>query len=384
MPLTLELASLAAVAAWAAVLFLPWQPHRVRERLEASAERPSLGDVTVLIPARNEAAVIDRTLAALARQGPDLEIVVVDDESSDGTGDACRRFAADAPPADGEAWTVELRVIDGARRPAGWSGKLWALEQGLRTVARPRVLLLDADIELAPGTIAALLERARTSGADLVSVMATLRAVTIAERLLAPPFVFFFKLLYPFALASRRGSRVAAAAGGCILVGTDVLRAIGGFAALRGALIDDCTLAGLVKRAGHGLWIGMSRSVRSLRPYTLGEFWRMVSRTAYTQLRYSPALLLGATLALALAFVAPVAALVLAPSTVAAGAGAAALAAMALAYRPVVRFYGLPSAWTLTLPLAGVLFLGMTWDSALRYWRGVRARWKDRAYEVTE
>src|SRR5690606_6838783 len=174
-----------------------------------------------------------------------------------------------------------LRVVAGRPRPAGWSGKLWALHQGLEHVSRSRVLLLDADIELAPGTIAALVERSRETGADLVSIMATLRCETFAERLLSPPFVFFFKLIYPFALAGSPRSRVAAAAGGCILVSTDALRAIGGFAALREALIDDCTLAALLKRQGFRLWIGMSRSVRSLRPYAFGDFWRMVSRTAF-------------------------------------------------------------------------------------------------------
>ncbi|MBN1237962.1 MAG: glycosyltransferase [Gammaproteobacteria bacterium] len=379
----LTVASAVALAAWAAVLLLPWQPHRVRERLEAASEGPVLDDVTVLIPARNEAAVIERTLAALSRQGPGLDVIVVDDESDDGTAELCMRFCVGAADT-GSSHPTSLCVVSGRPRPAGWSGKLWALEQGFERVQRPRVLLLDADIELAPGTIAALVEQSERTGADLVSIMATLRCRTFAERLLAPPFVFFFKLLYPFALANSPRSRVAAAAGGCILVGTEALRGLGGFAPLRGALIDDCTFAAALKGRGHRTWIGMSRSVRSLRPYGFGDFWRMVSRTAFTQLRYSPLLLLGTTAAMLLVFVAPVAALLTTTSMHTAVVAAAALAAMGLAYLPVVRFYALPAAWVLTLPLAGALFLGMTWDSAIRYWRGVRARWKDRAYGVTE
>ena len=367
----------AALAAWVAVLLLPWQPHRVRERLEAEGGNTQpLDDVTVLIPARNEAAVIERTLTALAAQGPGLEAIVIDDESDDGTGAMLARLATTLP--------FTLRVVAGLPRPAGWSGKLWALHQGLEQVRRPRVLLLDADIELMPGTIAALVERSRETGADLVSIMATLRCETFAERLLAPPFVFFFKLLYPFALASSPRSRVAAAAGGCILVSADALRAVGGFAALRDALIDDCTLAALLKRRGFKLWIGMSRSVRSLRPYHFGDFWRMVSRTAFTQLRYSNALLAATIAAMLAVFVAPIAAIIASRSMLDVAAGVGALAAMGAAYYPVVRFYRLPVRWVATLPVAAVLFLGMTIDSALGYWRGVRAEWKGRAYAASE
>src|SRR5690606_1114567 len=367
--------SFAALAAWLGVLLVPWQPHRVRERLEASPERPVLSDVTVLIPARNEAEVIGRTLAALAEQGTGLDVVVVDDESDDGTAEIVRSEAA--------RLGLDLRVVAGRPRPPGWSGKLWALEQGLAEVRRPLVLLLDADIELAPGMIAALVEKARDTRAAAVSIMATLHCRSLAERLLAPPFAVFFKLISPFALAALPRSRVAAAAGGCILARTDALRGIGAFEALRDALIDDCTLAARLKANGQRIWIGMSRSVRSLRAYDLRDFWRMVSRTAFTQLRYSVSLLAATTAAMLLVFVVPIVAL-FSGSAPAAAAGVAALAAMAGAYFPTVRFYGLPAAWTLTLPAAAVLFLGMTWDSALGYWRGVRAHWKNRAYSTAE
>ncbi|HEY8520787.1 MAG TPA: glycosyltransferase [Gammaproteobacteria bacterium] len=379
--MVLTAAAFLALAVWLAVLLLPWRPHGTRERLEAAAAPEDLGDVTVLVPARNEAAVLPRTLRGLRRQGPNLAVVVVDDESTDGTAEAAQAAAA---PAEASEHPIALRVARGTRPPSGWSGKLWALEQGLRLVDRPYVLLLDADIELAPHTLPALRARAAATGADLVSIMATLRCVGFWERLLAPAFVFFFKLLYPFALASSPRSRVAAAAGGCMLLRAAALRAAGGFEAVRGALIDDCTLAAAVKRNGGAIWIGMSRSVDSLRAYGFRDFWRMVRRTAYTQLRYSAALLLGTTAALGVAFVAPLAALAAGPSGAARAAGAGAWVAMALAYRPVTRFYGLHAAWSLTLPAAALLFLGMTWDSALGYWRGVKARWKDRAYEVTD
>jgi hopene-associated glycosyltransferase HpnB len=370
----------AALIAWICVLLLPWQPHRVRERLEADVAPGDhdLADVAVLIPARDEAPTIGVTLAALGRQGRALEVVVVDDQSNDGTAEVAREAAA-APG------SPALRVVSGAPLPVGWAGKLWALEQGLAVVDRPFVLLLDADIGLAPATVPALLRQARESSGALVSIMAELRCVTRWEKLLSPAFVFFFKLLYPFALANHPARRTAAAAGGCILVRTAELRAIGGFAAIRGALIDDCTLAAKIKAHGRRTWIGMSHSVRSLRAYpTLGDFWRMVSRTAFTQLRYSLGWLLVATLLLVVTLVAP-------PAAGAAGAAGAvegrtaalgllAWLATAAVYWPTVRFYRLPAWWALTLPAAAALFLAMTWWSALRYWRGTRATWKNRSY----
>lgn len=366
--------SLIALVSWLTVLLLPWQPHRTRERLDADSDAdPDLRDVAVLVPARNEAAVIERTLAALAVQGRDLEVFVIDDQSEDGTAVVAAQFAA----AHGEAMT--LRSIAGGALPEGWAGKLWALEQGLARVERPYTLLLDADIELAPRMLPTLLRAARASDASLVSIMAELSCATFWERLLAPPFVWFFKLLYPFALANDPRSRVAAAAGGCMLAHTRALRAAGGFAAIRGALIDDCALAALLKRRGHRIWIGLSHSVTSVRRYArLADFWSMVSRSAFTQLRYSAALLLAVTLAMATLFVAPLAAL--AAGAAPAAVGAAALGALCAAYLPIVRFYRLPAIWTLTLPLAAALFAAMTWTSALGYWSGTRATWKNRTY----
>jgi hopene-associated glycosyltransferase HpnB len=254
----------------------------------------------------------------------------------------------------------------------------------LAVVDRPHVLLLDADIELAPCTVPALLAKLRERDATLVSLMAELRCDSFWERLLSPAFVFFFKLLYPFAWSNDAAKGTAAAAGGCMLVRTDVLRQIGGFAAVRGALIDDCTLAAALKRHRPPIWLGLTHSVRSLRAYdTLGDFWRMVERSAFTQLRYSVWLLLLATALMLVTLLTPVAGVLVA----AAGGdlrlafvSCAAWLSLGAAYRPVVAFYRLPAAWALALPFAAALFLAMTWTSAVGYWRGRRARWKSRDY----
>jgi hopene-associated glycosyltransferase HpnB len=369
----LTLCASIALAAWIGVLLLPWRPWSTRERLEADpAVDDDLGDVGVVIPARNEAAVIERTLAALAAQGRGLEVWVVDDQSDDGTADVCWRFGA-------HSGTLTLHVIDGAPLPSGWVGKVWALEQGFANVARPYVLLLDADIELAPQMVGTLRRAARERGLDLVSIMAELRCVTFWERLLVPPFVFFFKLLYPFALVNDRRRATAAAAGGCILVRTVALRDLGGFAAIRGALIDDCAVAKALKTRGASIWLGSSHSVRSVRAYSFRDLWRMVERSAFTQLRYSVASLGVVSIVMLVMFAAPVAAL--AGGALAASIGVAAWASSSLAYWPTVRFYRQPAFWAPTLPFAAVLFLAMTWSSAASYWRGLRATWKNRAYQ---
>jgi hopene-associated glycosyltransferase HpnB len=350
---------------WLTILLLPWQPWRNREVLEAEPGTPEdLSDVTVLIPARDEARVIGTTLAALLEQGENLKVIVVDDASGDGTGDIARGFAG-----------LTVNVLNSAPLPEGWSGKLWALEQGRKQVATPLTLLLDADIRLHPGLIAALKRRMRGENAAFISLMATLRMENFWEKLLLPAFVYFFKLLYPFALANSASRRFAAAAGGCILLETRVLEEIGGFGAIRGALIDDCTLARVIKRAGHRTWMGLSRDVVSLRRQErLADVWNMVARTAFTQLRYSVALLLLCTALMTVLFWLPLVGMF-------GDTGyAAVFAGMTLSFLPTLRFYGLSLFWALLLPLTATLYLAMTWSSALRYWRGERSRWKGRVY----
>jgi len=358
---------------WLVILLLPWRPWSTRERLETHPGAPAadLGDVTVLIPARNEAATIGPTLAALRLQGRDLEVTLVDDRSDDGTAEAARSTGLS-----------NLRVVPGEPMPAGWTGKLWALEQGLSEVRTDYTLLLDADITLADGTVGLLLDFARRHRLQMVSLMASLSMLGFWEKLLMPAFIYFFKLLYPFRLSNSSNRWVAAAAGGCVLIETAVLREVGGFAAMRGELIDDCSLAGRVKRAGHRIWIGLSRSVTSHRRYrSLGPIWDMVARTAFTQLHYSPLLLAGCVLVLAWAFWMPVVGL-FAPVHAARIAAVVALHMMMLTFLPILRFYDRSILWAALLPFVGTLYMAMTVDSARRYYAGVRSSWRGRTYDT--
>ncbi|MGA2515265.1 MAG: glycosyltransferase [Thermodesulfobacteriota bacterium] len=356
---------------WLVILFLPWRPWDIREVMDSTPACPDLdlSDITVLIPARNEAEVIATTLSTLNNQGHDLAMVVVDDRSTDGT------FAV------AQASGVQnLRVISGEPLPAEWSGKLWALEQGFRHVNTPLALLLDADIELRPGIVQALRQKLEENHLQLVSVMAHLRMVNLWERLFMPAFVYFFKMVYPFRLSNSSSTRVAAAAGGCILLETRLIEEIGGFKAIRNELIDDCALAKRVKALGYRTWIGLTHSVHSLRSYEdLADIWNMVARTAFCQLRYSAILLAGTTIIMLLVFWLPIAGLFF-PATIAKIISACALAAMILSYLPALKFYGQSRSWALLLPLIATLYLAMTWSSAIRFWAGSGSPWKGRFY----
>ncbi len=373
MTLSCEIVTAAALGLWTVVLLLPWRPWQTGERLDNAASGDSqdlqdLSDVTALVPARNEAQNIAAALKSLHAQGSGLHIVLIDDESTDETPQLARRALPD-----------RLKVITGAPLPPGWTGKLWALEQGRREIGRPLVLLMDADIALAPGTLVALRRKLRADGLGLVSLMAAPGIESLWERLLMPAFVYFFKLLYPFRLANSGHRWVAAAAGGCILVQARLLEEIGGFEAIRGAIIDDCSLARRARAAGYRTWIGLTHSARMLRHYGLGDIWEMISRTAYTQLRYSLPLLVLCSGLLLLAFVVPVAGLAF-PGPRSAPMSVLTCLIMARTYLPVLRYYGVPAPWALALPAAGTLYLAMTWTLALRYWQGQRSRWKDRTY----
>lgn len=355
------------------VMLLPWRPWSTREVLEADGGASvDLSDITVLIPARNEADAIGETLAGIAAQGTGMRVILIDDESTDATASIARASGI-----------RDLTILSGSPLPTGWSGKLWALEQGLSQVQTPLVLLLDADIVLRPGTLAALRSRLYSGGLQLVSLMAHLGMRSRVEQLLLPAFVYFFKLIYPFALANDPRSRMAAAAGGCILLQTGALTGIGGFASLRQALIDDCTLAARIKRNGGRTWLGLTHSAVSLRRYTLADCWNMVARTAYTQLFYSPALLLVCTVLMGLYYVMPAVGVFVAPGGMR-GLALATLALSMLPYLPILRFYRLPRWLVLTLPLVGALYLAMTWTSAIRYHRGERSRWKGRQYQRSD
>ena len=368
-----EITILSAVL-WLIVLLLPWRPWSTQENLVATHDLFNQNKkISALIPARDESQHIEQTLRALSSQGWLTSIIVVDDQSSDDTGGIVQNLGV-----------TNLSVINGTNPPKGWTGKLWALQQGLPHISTELLLLLDADIHLENGALTALLKKQKECDYDLVSVMATLHVKTFWEKLLLPPFIYFFKLIYPFALANKKTSGVAAAAGGCVLIKTEKLKQIGEFKSLKGAVIDDCTLAKQIKNHGGETWLGLSHLVRSIRPSeSLGSIWNMVARTAYTQLNYSCALLLLCSILMLLCFVVPIVQIfheniyteLISLST---------CMCIILTYRPIVKFYNLPSVWLLTLPLASCLFLAMTWTSAIRYWCGERTRWKNRSYSNKE
>ena len=353
-----------------------------RMREEASPAVPERSDwpgIVAVVPARNEAALVGRAIGSLAGQeyGGRFHIVLVDDGSTDGTADAARASAERGGRSD------RLTVVRTEPLPAGWSGKLWAVAEGVRQaqVLEPEFLLLtDADIVHPPDNLRQLAARA-AAGFDVVSYMATLRCRTPAERALIPAFVFFFFMLYPPRWIADPGRATAGAAGGCLLVRTKALERIGGIAAIHADLIDDCALARAVKRTGGRVWLGLSRRTESIREYaTFGEIGRMISRTAFTQLRHSAWLLAGTVIGLAVTYLAPPAAS-LAGGTAAAALGSAAWLAMSVAYWPAVRFYGQGWFWAPLLPGAAAFYLGATVHSAVAYWRGRGGQWKGRTQD---
>jgi hopene-associated glycosyltransferase HpnB len=357
-PLLLGLGA-SSLALWLAVLLHPARPWALRPAAEDEPEPPDPGSwppVTAIVPARNEADYLPTTLPALLEQAypGSFEVVVVDDRSRDGTGRVARGLAP--------------RVVAGAALPDGWVGKVWALEQGLQAASAGSeyLLLTDADILHSPRSLRRLVAESENGRLGLVSRMARLRTESAAERVLVPAFLYFFNLLYPMRLAND--GRRPAAAGGCILVRRGDLERAGGFAAIRSDVIDDLNLARRVAAAGGRIRLAVSReAVVSLREHpTLGSIWRMVARTAFTELRQSWPRLAGVLGLMALMFPLPPLLLAAFPWAPAAGAlGLAAWAVMTTTYLPAVRFFGLPRARSLTLPLAGVLFAAMTLSSAL-------------------
>ncbi|WP_083974175.1 glycosyltransferase [Kitasatospora mediocidica] len=343
--------------------------------------------VAVVVPARDEAEVLPLSLPGLlAQRYPgSARVILVDDHSTDGTAQVARQLSA-----GNTTGALPLTVDTPPPLPPGWTGKLWAVRHGVETAGGVDYLLLtDADIAHGPDTLAALVAAAETQRLDLVSQMARLRTESGWERLIVPAFVYFFAQLYPFRRSNRPGSRTAAAAGGCSLVRRDALERAGGIAAIRGAVIDDVSLARAVKRSGGRTWLGLAERtpalrVDSVRPYQgLGPLWRMVSRSAYAQLRHSPLLLIGTVLGLALVYLVPPVATITGlvtgdPALLAAGAVAWTL--MAGTYLPMVRYYGRPAPAALLLPFTALLYLLMTVDSAVQHWRGRGAAWKGRTY----
>ena len=349
----------------------------IRDTAKLVGQRAQWPPVVAVIPARNECDFIETTVRSLLRQeypGP-LAIVVVDDDSSDDTAAAAARAAATAP-------NRQLTVIRGKGPSGGWTGKLWALNQGIAAAeaSRPEYLLLtDADIVHAPDTLAWLVAHSLTGRFVLTSLMAKLRCESLAERSHVPAFIYFFQMLFPFAWVCRPDSKVAAAAGGCMLVRADALASAGGIASIRNALIDDCSLAAKLKTIGP-IWLGLTDRVRSIRPYnTLADVRQMISRSAYAQLRYSPYLLAATTAGMAITFIIP-AMLAIFTTGLPRYLGLLTWLMMALSFMPTLRFYRVSRLWSITLPGIALLYLYYTLNSAYQYLLRRGGQWKGRVH----
>lgn len=336
--------------------------------------------LAVVVPARDEAGVVGRALTSLLAQagGHSIHVFLVDDSSSDGTAEVARQAAREAGKPD------RLTAITARPLAPGWSGKLWAVQQGVEQALRmdPDFLLLtDADIAHAPESLAALVQMAQSHSFDLVSVMVKLHCRTLAERALIPAFVFFFLKLYPPAWIADPGRTMAGAAGGSILIRPQALERAGGIAAIRGEVIDDCALARRVKATGGRLWLGLSATSESIRPYrTLAEIGSMVSRGAFNQLKHSAWMLLIALAGLSVTYLIPPL-LLFSHRLVPALLGAAAYLLMIWCFLPTLRFYRLNPLWAAALPLIAVFYMGASLDSALRFWMGRGGQWKGRVQD---
>jgi hopene-associated glycosyltransferase HpnB len=345
----------------------------LRERDTAPVSEPdSWPSVVAVVPARNEADVIQRSIASLVAQDypGGFRIVLVDDQSDDGTGDLARGLNSN-----------RLTVLSGAPRPQGWTGKLWAMKQGSDHAAasQPEFLwFTDADIAHGPDNLRNLVARAQSGKKVLVSLMVRLSCKTAAEHFLIPAFVFFFDMLFPFGAVNNPASRVAAAAGGCMLARRENLQKAGGIEAIRHNIIDDCALGRAMKMQGP-VWLGLTDRAVSLRPYEhISDIRHMVTRSAYAQLGYSPLVLAGTMLGLGLVYLAPVMTALFAWG-ISQMAGWLAWIIMAVMYQPMLRFYRLSPLWGLALPLIGIFYAAFTLESACLHWSGRGGMWKGRA-----
>jgi len=386
--MTAELSvALLALAIWLYLLFFRggfWLAREsdARDPPLMAQSSESWPRVVAVVPARNEAAMLPHSLRSLLAQDypAPITVIVVDDQSEDATSETALRIGASAGG--------DVVVVRGQPRPPGWTGKVWALQQGIAHAASlkdpPQYLLLtDADIAYAPNALMHLVARARSRGLVLTSLMAKLNCESLAERALIPAFIFFFQMLYPFAWVRRATMSTAAAAGGCMLVERRALENADGMAAIRNALIDDCALAAVMKARGP-IWLGLTQRVVSLRPYPhIGDIRSMVSRSAYAQLRYSPLLLAGTLVGMAVTYLAPPL-LAIFGSYPSWAFGVAAWLLVAIAFQPTLRFYRSSPLWGLALPLIAAAYVAFTLDSAYQHWRGRGGMWKGRPQALPE
>ena len=378
MHITLIAGGVISLAAWIYLLLARGSFWRISKPTLAIPITRAI--IAIVIPARNEADVIARAITSLFRQQIDanLHIILVDDSSTDSTGEVAHQAAASANMSD------SLTILNGKSLPAGWSGKVWAQQQGISKALElnPDYLLLtDADIEHAPSNLANLVALAENNRTDLTSFMVKLHCESWFERWLIPAFVFFFFMLYPPAWIHDRRRATAGAAGGCMLIRPAALAAAGGIKSIRSEIIDDCALARAIKQTGGNLWLGPTETAGSIRPYeSVGEIGQMISRSAFNQLGHSALLLAGTITGLVILYLLPVA-LLFSGSTISIAIGAATLIAMLIAYIPIVRFYNLNVIWALTLPAAALFYIAATIHSAVRYWSGRGGMWKGRVQD---
>jgi hopene-associated glycosyltransferase HpnB len=393
--LELGIVCVASLAAWVYLVAGHGGFWRTGHRLPAVAAEPAPGawpDVVAVVPARNEAGILPETLPALlAQEYPGkFRVILVDDGSDDGTG----KLAAGLGEKTAREGGAELTVLPGKPRPDGWAGKVWAMSQGFTEAGAGDdsdgyILFTDADIAWTPGALRRLVAAAEGDDRQLLSQMVLLRAAAGWEKVVVPAFVYFFAQLYPFRHASDPRSRTAASAGGCQLIKRSALAKAGGPEPIRGALIDDVSLARLLKRDGNRCWLGLTTDITSARPYPgLADLWQMIARSAYDQLRYNPLLLAGTIIGLLLLYAVPpagtlagliaVAAGATGPGTALAGfAGLAGWALMAASYVPMLRLYRLSPLRAPSLPLIAILYAAMTADSARRHYAGRTVAWRD-------
>ncbi|MEC4804960.1 MAG: glycosyltransferase [Jaaginema sp. PMC 1079.18] len=347
--------------------------------------------VCVIVPARNEADVLPITLRSLLQQDypGKYQVVLVDDHSNDNTASIATEIAESLGKSE------ILKILTSQPLPSGWTGKLWAMEQGLqwgRTLdpIPAYFFLTDADIDRDKDNLQRLVAHAQQGRSQLTSLMVLLRCQSFWEKLLIPAFVFFFQKLYPFAWVNNPQQSWAAAAGGCTLLSRAAVERLGSLATIKDAIIDDCTLAQAVKTpptvggTHQKIWLGLTKSAWSLRPYdSLATIWDMVARSAYAQLQYSPFLLIGTLLGMMLVYLVPIAAIIVGiggGNGLLLGVGISTWLLMSFAYWPTLRFYNRGLGWALTLPAIALFYTAMTLDSALRHYQGRGGMWKGRSY----